>query len=77
MEDKDRSGSFSSLCLHIKALLTEFVWLAFLIQMFVFSSLLSEPVQQCSVTCNEGIAKLNKFLDHMKITGQVADYDLI
>lgn len=52
---------FSS-CLHIKALLTEFVF--FLIQMFVSSSLLSESVQWCSVNCNEGIAKLNKSLRH-------------
>lgn len=48
------------LCLHIKALMTEFV---FSIQMFLFSILLSESVQQCSVNCN-GVAKLNKSLVH-------------
>lgn len=48
---------------HIKALLTEFDVFS-LIQMFVFSSLLSGSLQWCSVNCNEGIAKLNKSLGH-------------
>lgn len=47
----------------IKALLTEFDVFS-LIQMFVFSSLLSGSLQWCSVNCNEGIAKLNKSLGH-------------
>jgi len=59
---RPKTGVFIfSLFSHIKALLTDFV---FLIQMFVFSSLLSESVQRCTVNCNEGIAKLHKSLGH-------------